>query len=118
MPAGTIANVALRYAVERDAAEHELRIQPVAALLEVAPIRELCDEIGRAEQSADHDVLGVVELDLLERNLVTGVVNDARDHRHELVETDLRQIPLEEEPAARHVRAGELRPVLGVVVEQ
>jgi hypothetical protein len=44
---------------QRDAAEHELRIEPVAAFLEVTAVGHLRDHVGRAEQVPEHDVARV-----------------------------------------------------------
>jgi hypothetical protein len=59
-----------------DVAEHELRIQPIAAFLEVTAIRELRKQVGGSEQMADDAVFWVVELDLIEAHLVAGEVHD------------------------------------------
>ncbi len=52
---------------QRDAAEHELRIQPVAALLEITAVGHLRDHVGGAEQVPELDVARVGELQRVER---------------------------------------------------
>jgi hypothetical protein len=41
---------------QRDAAEHELRVEAVTALLQVTAIGDLGDHVGGAEQVTQHDV--------------------------------------------------------------
>ena len=76
--------VAVVDARDRDAAEHELGVEPVAAFLEVTAVRHLRHHVGGAEQVAHLAVTRVVEPDLLERHLVAGEVDDLRRHRHPL----------------------------------
>src|SRR6516164_7727828 len=55
-------------------------------------------------------------LDVLERNLVAGVVDDLARDRHPGAEADHRQVLLQETCPARHVRAGEFGAVERFVV--
>jgi hypothetical protein len=66
---------------------------------------------------ADHAVLRIVELDLIDVQLVAGEVHDPRHDRRELLEPDLRQVLLEEAAAARHVHSREHGAVHGARVE-
>ncbi len=68
--------------VHSDVAEHELRVQPVAAFLEIAAVRHLREHVGRAEQVAGQAVARIADTDLVERHLVAGEVHDARRDRH------------------------------------
>ena len=96
--------------VPRDAARDEFGIEPVVALLEIAAVRHLREDVGAAEQVADQPVLGI-DADLLDRHLVAGEVQRARGVRREIAHAELDEVVLEKAPAARDVR---LR-VLGAV---
>ena len=74
--------VAIVPALHRDAAEHELGVEAVAAFLEVTAIGHLREHVGRAEQVADATIARVVEADVLERYFVAGEVDDLRRDRH------------------------------------
>ena len=97
-------------------AEHEFREQPVTALLQVAAIRHLRHQVGRAQQLADDAMLGIVELDVAGGLLVTAVVHDLRRGRGGATETDADQISFEETRAPRDVSRRVLGAVLDVVV--
>ena len=99
-----VQHFALRALVHRDAAEHELGVQPVAALLQITAVGKLRDQVCGAEQVADDAVLRFLELDLIDVELVTREMHDAPDDGHELLEADARQVALEVMTAARHVR--------------
>ena len=66
---------------QRDAGQHELGIQPVAAFFEIAAIGHLRHEIGGADQVAELVVARIGRDDVLERPLVAGVVDDLRGDR-------------------------------------
>src|SRR5579862_6875667 len=78
--ARAVANLHRAVAAGRggDAAEDELRVQPVAALLQVAAVGHLRDQIRRAEQVTALSSPVVGELDLAELDLVAREMNDAR----------------------------------------
>src|SRR5262252_2496609 len=103
---------------QRHSTEHELGVQPVAALLEITAIGHLRDHVGSAEQVTQHDVAGIgnAGLDVLERHLVAGEVDDLARDGHPGAEAEHRQVLLEEARAARDVRAGELGAVLRLVI--
>src|SRR3984957_11359825 len=61
-----------------DAAEDEFRIEAVAALLQVAAVGHLRDQIRGAEEVSALSIAAVRELDLAELDLVAGEMNDAR----------------------------------------
>ena len=90
---------------DRDTAEHEFGVQPVAAFLEITAIRHLREHVGGAEQVPDLAIARIVEADLVERHFVTGEMHDLRRHRHPVREPDRRQVTREELRAAADVRA-------------
>src|SRR3954468_20056244 len=63
---------------QRDAGQHELGIQPVAAFLEIAAVGHLRHEIGGADEVPELVIARVGGVDVLERTLVTRVVDDFR----------------------------------------
>ncbi len=79
-----------------DAAQDEFRIEPVPALLQVTAIRHLRNHVGRAQQVTHLDVARVGDLDLCERDFVTGEMNDLGGDRYRVREPDHRQVFLQE----------------------
>jgi hypothetical protein len=103
---------------QRDPAEDELRVEPVAALLEITAVGHLRDHVGGAEEVPHHDVVRVPHacLDLGERQLVAGEMDDLARDRHPGGQADLGQELLEEARAAGNVDAGEFRAVARFLV--
>ena len=110
---GTVRDVqhALIAARDGDAAKHELRVQAVAALLEITAVGHLGDHVRGADQVPDLAIAGVVEADLVELELIAGEMHDLRGHRHPLRHADRRQVARKEARAAADVRARELGAV-------
>lgn len=89
----------------RNAAEHELRVQPVAAFLEVTAIRHLGEDVGAAEQVAEQAQLRI-HLYVLHRNFIAGEMHDAAGCRREFGQADFGQIPGHEIGAAADMGPG------------
>ena len=103
--------LALAVARHRDAAEHELGIETVAAFLEVAAIGHLRDQIARADQVTELAIAVIVEADLIELHFVAGEVHDLGRDRHPLGHADRRQVAADELRAAADVAERELGAV-------
>ena len=101
----------MRVARHRDAAEHELGIEPVAAFLQVAAVGHLRDQVAGADQVAELAVAMIVEADLVELHFVAGEVHDLGRHRHPLGHADRRQVAADELRAAADVAERELGAV-------
>ena len=99
-----------------DSAQYEFRIQPIAALFQVAAIRHLSDQIRRTQEVPQLAILRIGELNHIELDLVTGEMDDARRHRHPGFEADARQVTREETRAAGHVIQGELGAIAVLAV--
>ena len=91
----------------RDSAMDELRVEPLVALLEIAAIRHLRQQVGSAEQVADLAVARVGHADAAEGDLVAGVVDDACRDRGPVGQARRRQVLGDEARAAGDVAAGE-----------
>jgi hypothetical protein len=89
-------------------AEHELRIQAVAAFLQVTAVGHLRDDVRGAKHLADAAQQRVREPDGFRRALVAGVVHQRAGGRRQRREADLAHIAAQERGAARHVRQGVL----------
>src|SRR6185437_6699558 len=109
---------AVRRERQGDAAQHELGIEPVPAFLQVAAIGHLADHVGGADQVSEHDVARVRDpgLDLRERHLVTGEMDDLARHRRTVAEAEDRQELLQETRSTRDVGAGEFSAVAGLAL--
>src|SRR5262249_5847161 len=96
----------------------EFRVQPVPALLEITAVGHLRDHVGAAEQVPEDNVAGVgdARLDLRERDLVAGEMDDLARYRYPGAKAEHRQILLQEPGAARYVGAGELGAVLRFMI--
>ncbi len=94
-----------------NSAEHEFRIQPVAALLEIATIGHLRDQIRGAQQVSQFAIAGVGELDLVQLDFITGEMHDSGRNRHPVFHADARQESGQETCAAGYVVEGELGAV-------
>ena len=68
----------------RQPAFDELRIKPVATLLQIAAIRHLRNDVRGAEHVAEQAEGQIQDVDFLDRPLVAGEVNDLRGDRREL----------------------------------
>ena len=93
--------------VDGDATEHELGVQAVAALLQVAAIRHLCQQVRRAQQVPHDAVARVVHADLVERHLVARVMHDTGGDRYPVGKAHGRQVAGDEFRAAGDVIARE-----------
>src|SRR6185437_10689033 len=96
---------------QRHAAENELGIQAVAALLEITAVRHLADHVGRADQMTEGYVEGIGYADLGERNFVPGEMHDLARDRRPPCESDTRQVFLEKTCPAGDVHPRELGAV-------
>ncbi len=86
--------------LEANRPHHELRVEAASALLQVAALCHLRDDIGRAEELADaqEDIVG--HFDLVEGYFVTSEVNDAPSDGSEIRHPEIDQVVLEEARAA------------------
>jgi hypothetical protein len=104
--------VAVGQALARDLAPHELLVEELAAFLEVHAVGHLSEQVGGADQAADHAVLGVVDADIVDLHLVAGEVHQAGgDWRFGAV-AHARQVGGDEIGAAADMGLGEHRAVL------
>ena len=101
---------------QRHAAQHELRVQPVAALFQVTAIGHLADHVRGADQVSQDPILGIGHDDAVEGHFVAGEMNDFTGHRCPAGQLDPGQVVGQELGAARHVDPGELCAVLVVPV--
>ena len=86
-----------------DAAQYKFRIKPIAALLEVATIGHLRDQVRRSKQVPQFLILGIGELDHIELDLVTREMHDSRGDGHPVFHADARQIARQKTRAAGDV---------------
>ena len=92
-------------------ADLELRVQEIAAFLQVAAVGHLCQHVGRAEQEAELAVQRVLHVDAVERDLVAGEMHHLFGQRRVVAEADGRQVVGQEIAAAAHVVQRELGAV-------
>jgi len=85
------------------AGDLEFRIKEIAALLEVAAVGGLHDQITAGDHEAERAIQRVMDIDGIERHLVAGEMHDSRGQRRFFGKAQRRQVALQELAAALHV---------------
>src|SRR6478609_12071970 len=100
------------------ATQHELRVQAVAAFLQVTAVGHLRNHVGGAEQVPQLDVPRVLHMlpDHVEGPFVAGEVHDFAGDARPVREADGGQVEVHEARTARYMIAGELGAVAGRLV--
>ena len=69
------------WGLDGDSAQDEFREQAISALLQIASVRQLGNQVGGADKMADDAVPGIVQLDFVEIDFITGEVDDRESRR-------------------------------------